>query len=999
MAVSLKHSFNNPKSDGPDSTVVRPSDWNAEHVLTLGNNRVLGRVSSGTGAVEELTGAQVRSIADVAQAGAFTGINTRTSSYTLALSDRGKLIEMNVSGANTVTVPSESGAGGVNFPLGTQILIIQTGTGTTTLAPAAGVTVQSTTGGLSTVTRYAAVLLYKRASNSWVVIDQATAHLDGRVDNLETVAGGLSSVATVATNIASVNTAAANVSGINNVSAAINNGDLLTDVYQGAATSDPTLRLTGSALQNGDFYFNTGTNRTRTYANSVWYDAYPGGNTNADLVSFNAAGTGAVARTAQAKLRDVVSAFDFMTSAEIADVKAGTQLLDVSQALQNAIDYACYTGKCALHIPAGVYKITKTLQVGYGTTGGSVTGNGFVSANIYGDGARFRGESQFTGTVIVSTQTDSPTINLQQNLNSTVRDISFVGANYNYLVTNRMGAWGLTAPECPVIDDLVAANWVGPALPASASTRYAPLACITTDAYYGTRPGTSYPDVTYPAFIGAQAQWNKNGITQRITFDNILISGYVVGLVTYPSGGDQNGDFISMHNSLVEYCQRGISISHTQARQFTMLNTEIRNCYEALNTGAYGNQTGKACFEAFGCTFDRCINVFNVTANTSGPFVLSGCYAEALYRLGDYSTTSPAQPSSGLITGCNFSFAKQQLAGAPASMIGGNKGKININNTEFSAFTGNPVFNLDVGDLSNCRFSLVDPYAGWALKRTGVFDQIPVYANYPLRSVGVAIGPTLTPMVANALYTSENFDLTTGSVSSGYIQVPSTTLYVSRRGTYSTDLFSGSSQSNGGFDPGMPNPLTASNNVVGAGSYTISMSNRTATITVPALGTEDYNVFGYNPGDMIIWDTGVGGAARAIFYIRARTGNVITAELQNGFTAANVATFTINNTGNLYFFNCRYYMLPVYTTGTFTNASPTVTNVQAPNGVFYATGLAVDDAFLTETGSFVFNTLTAPGSRITAFDTSANTITLSGNVAVTTSGRLPLVIKKAPANS
>lgn len=353
MAVSLKHSFNNPKSDGPDSTVVRPSDWNAEHVLTLGTNRVLGRVSSGTGAVEELTGAQVRSIADVAQLGVLGGINTRTASYTLALSDRGKLIEMNVSSANTVTVPNESGIGGVNFPIGSQILVVQTGTGTTTVSPAAGVTIQSTTGGLTTVTRYSAVLLYKRAANNWLVIDQATALLDGRVDNLETVAGGFSNVATVATNIGSVNTAAANIAGINNVSAAINNGDLLTDVYQGAAVSDPTLRLTGAALQNGDFYFNTSTNRTRTFANGVWYDAYPGGNTNADLVAYTPAGSGAVATTAQVKLRQTVSVFDFMTSAQIADVKAGTATIDVTTPVQAALN----ANLGAVYFPKGTYFI------------------------------------------------------------------------------------------------------------------------------------------------------------------------------------------------------------------------------------------------------------------------------------------------------------------------------------------------------------------------------------------------------------------------------------------------------------------------------------------------------------------------------------------------------------------------------------------------------------------------------------------------------------------
>ena len=700
----------------------------------------------------------------------------------------------------------------------------------------------------------------------------------------------------------------------------------------------------------------------------------------------------AVARTVNTKLQEFVSAKDFGA--------VGDGVVDDTTALQNALDYVCYTGRCALYIPAGLYKTTKTLQVGYGATGGTVTGNGFVSAKIFGDGTRFRGEAQFTGTVIISTQTDSPAINFQMNLTSVVRDIAFLGPNYTYLLNNRMGAWGLTPAELPLLDDLVPANWVNPAFPASASSRYAPLAGITTDAYSTARPAVSYPDVTYPAFLGAQTQWNKTGITQRLTFDNVYVAGYVVGLVTYPSGGDTNGDFISMHNSYIEYCQRGVSISHTQARQFTMLNTEITNCYEALNTGAYGIQNGKACFEAFGCTFDRCINVFQVSANTSGPFVLNGCYGESIYRLGNYSTSSTVQPSSALITGCVFSFAKQQSAGAPTSLIGGGNGQININSTEFSSFTGSPVFDLVVGDLSSCHFQLTDLYAGWALRRTGVAAQIPVYANYPLRSVGVAIGRTLSPMIANADYKTENFDLATGNQSSGFIQVPSTNTYVSRRGTYSPNLFSSSSQANGGFDPGLSNPLTTYNTLVGAGAYTISMSNTTATITVPALANDDvYNSYGYNPGDMIIWDTGVTGASRGIFYIRARTANVITAELQNGFTAAGVANFTINNSGDIYFFNCRYYMLPYYINGTFTAGSPTVTNVQAPNTVFYTTGLVVDDAFITETGNFVYNTLLPSNARVTAFNAGANTITLSGNVTTTTSGRLPLIIKKAPANS
>lgn len=55
MAISLKHSFTSPKSDGVDSTLVQPSNWNAEHQLTLSSGRLVGRTTAGTGAAEEIS--------------------------------------------------------------------------------------------------------------------------------------------------------------------------------------------------------------------------------------------------------------------------------------------------------------------------------------------------------------------------------------------------------------------------------------------------------------------------------------------------------------------------------------------------------------------------------------------------------------------------------------------------------------------------------------------------------------------------------------------------------------------------------------------------------------------------------------------------------------------------------------------------------------------------------------------------------------------------------
>lgn len=79
------------------------------------------------------------------------------------------------------------------------------------------------------------------------------------------------------------------------------------------------------------------------------------------LVGYQPAGTGAVATTVQTKLRETVSVFDYMTAAQIADVRAGTALIDVSAALNSAI--AANAGKAAVYIPYGTYLVNSAITV------------------------------------------------------------------------------------------------------------------------------------------------------------------------------------------------------------------------------------------------------------------------------------------------------------------------------------------------------------------------------------------------------------------------------------------------------------------------------------------------------------------------------------------------------------------------------------------------------------------------------------------------------------
>lgn len=84
--------------------------------------------------------------------------------------------------------------------------------------------------------------------------------------------------------------------------------------------------------------------------------------------AFTPSGTGAVSRTVQSKLRDVVSVFDFMTPDQIADVQAGTLLVDVSLAVAKAIQYVTIlmpNNQCkGLYFPNGSYLISENNWIG-----------------------------------------------------------------------------------------------------------------------------------------------------------------------------------------------------------------------------------------------------------------------------------------------------------------------------------------------------------------------------------------------------------------------------------------------------------------------------------------------------------------------------------------------------------------------------------------------------------------------------------------------------------
>jgi len=91
--------------------------------------------------------------------------------YTLALTDDGTIIEKNDASGTTVTIPLNSS---VAFPNGTQIVLIQTGAGQTTIAGAAGVTVNGTPG-LKLRAQYSSCVCIKRSTDTWILLGDLAA--------------------------------------------------------------------------------------------------------------------------------------------------------------------------------------------------------------------------------------------------------------------------------------------------------------------------------------------------------------------------------------------------------------------------------------------------------------------------------------------------------------------------------------------------------------------------------------------------------------------------------------------------------------------------------------------------------------------------------------------------------------------------------------------------------------------------------------------------------
>jgi len=92
-------------------------------------------------------------------------IAAKTSAYTLASGDEGDFIQAN--GTFTISIPTDAT---FDFPIGTQIHLLNIGTGVITIAAVTpGTTTVNGTPGLILRAQWSGATCIKRAANTWVV--------------------------------------------------------------------------------------------------------------------------------------------------------------------------------------------------------------------------------------------------------------------------------------------------------------------------------------------------------------------------------------------------------------------------------------------------------------------------------------------------------------------------------------------------------------------------------------------------------------------------------------------------------------------------------------------------------------------------------------------------------------------------------------------------------------------------------------------------------------
>jgi hypothetical protein len=175
ITSTIQKSYLNAKGD-----LISASADNTPSLLSVGTNgQVLSANSATTSGLEwttpEVTLANSVTLTNKTLTAPVINVSFNPQSgttYTIALADNGKVVEVTNSSPITVSIPTNSTA----FPIGAQITVTQTGTGQITFAAVtSGTTTVNGSPGLKLRGQWSSAVLLKRDTEKWIVIGDTVA--------------------------------------------------------------------------------------------------------------------------------------------------------------------------------------------------------------------------------------------------------------------------------------------------------------------------------------------------------------------------------------------------------------------------------------------------------------------------------------------------------------------------------------------------------------------------------------------------------------------------------------------------------------------------------------------------------------------------------------------------------------------------------------------------------------------------------------------------------
>ncbi|WP_287285701.1 hypothetical protein [Mesorhizobium sp.] len=634
--------------------------------------------------------------------------------------------------------------------------------------------------------------------------------------------------------------------------------------------------------------------------------------------------------------------------------------------LQSAVDLVIYgVLNAPIELPPGAsIPVSGRLFFGYGNT--------FHNATLRGQGKRYRGTlSNGSGTGLLHTGT-AHFINIQSGRGVSMNDFTVAGdkaASYAAIIS---------AASETILDE---ATWTA----VGGNDRFSPHCGISIDAYIGDSPVSPYPAYTPPEWTGATGGYTKTSSTMT-SFDGVEVIGFNTAFGNSLGDAASNGDFSSWNKCRVEDCKYAWSVGGTQSRTIEIKNSQAARVHTVFTNYKHGELSGRygglISNVSVGCAVQ--IVDFAGSAFLAG-MAISNLYGESMWRMGNISSAAsyeyPIRWSGGL-----QSYLWQDTYGSPGWFLEGTTmAEITLSQIAFTLVPSVLTFRPDNTVIDKCVLNqtarddtitnLYEAYAHNALgggfvvgcwnSAQNIKEQNPVF-----RPVNVETGVLETIRALQSDYT-----LTTREYC-----LP---IYLRR--------FRPASEPMGAaYTRGVPSQSIAKSSL-----SSMTRSGRLITMVHTSLSDARALDRGWNPGNIL-----VDLASGTVLFIYSRIGTTVKAIMQNNYKVSDedesFTTFDLA-AGTMNILNANIFALPFTTTGTVTSGSAVITGVTNLAGSSaHISAIQVGDFYMGWSNTGLFS---ETNSVVTAVDTGAGTITLTGNATRSASNvDLMLWSRPGPAN-